>query len=339
MVTLPDTAGIGWRPETAWLVERRGGFSEVIAENVDPRRVPRALAAAIERGLAVVAHGVSLSLGSAARPDRGRIKHLARVARALRSPLASEHVAFARAGRLAAPHFLPVPCTRAQLAVLVDHVAEVQDALRVPLALENVAAPLRWPDDELAEAELLAELADRSGARLLLDVANLHANLVNHGGDADAYLARLPLDRVAYLHVAGGARVDGMWRDTHAHPIAPGAHALLGRVLARTGPRPVLLERDRGFDRAGELDAELDAIGEALAAAPSVPHGAPPSAARVPAPATAADRAAVAAAHERLLPALLDTSRPPPRGFEPLHVAETRAIFAAKRDRRHAGHP
>jgi hypothetical protein len=345
-VTLPAGVGLGWRPETAWLIDqrRRLAFTEVIAENVAPDRPPRALAAAVERGLRAVAHGVSLNLGGAEPPERARVRRLARVARALRSPLVSEHVSFSRARELEAPHFLPVPYTRPQLAVLVDHVRRVAGALDVPLALENVAAPLVWPGDELAEADFLAELLERTGALLLLDVANLHANLVNHGGDLGAYLARLPLDRIAYLHVAGGARVTsggGMWRDTHAHPIGAAAAATLGAVLARTGPRPILLERDQAFPARAELEAELDALEAALRAAPAGGAWGP----AVPAPTRALPpgdlpvdrglRRALAERHHGLLRAVLERADPPP-GFAPAHVDEARAIIAGKRARAHA---
>ena len=332
-MTLPICAGLGWRPQTAWLVDsRRVAFSEVIAETIDPRRPPRALAAAIERGLVVVTHGVSLSLGSTAALDRARLRRLAAVAKTLRSPLVSEHVAFSRADRLESPHFLPVPRTRAQLAVLVDNVRRAMDALPVPLALENIAAPLAWPDDQLSEAEFLAELLDRTGASLLLDVANLHANLINHGGDR--VLDHLPLDRVSYLHVAGGARVDAMWRDTHAHPIGEQTHALLGEILARTGPIPILLERDHDFTERGALERELDALEAVLATAPPAP---PAPRSRPPAQPLADDRAALARSQHRLVRALLAPALAPPPGFVPHHIAETRAILRAKTARHGLG--
>jgi uncharacterized protein len=346
-MTLPAGVGLGWRPETAWLIDQRRhlAFTEVIAENVAPDRPPPALAAAVERGLRAVAHGISLNLGGAEPPDRARIRRLRAVARALRAPLVSEHVSFSRARDLASPHFLPVPHTRPQLAVLIEHVRRVAGALDVPLALENVAAPLAWPGDELAEADFLAELLERTGALLLLDVANLHANLVNHGGDLDAYLARLPLDRIAYLHAAGGARIGAMWRDTHAHPIGATLLETLTAVLARTGPRPILLERDGAFPARAALEAELDSLEAALAAAPAA---AAPAAAALAGPATptaarplpAVDRAlrrALAARHHDLLRALLDGADPP-AGFAPGHVTEARAILAGKRHAAHAAH-
>ncbi|MDQ3368016.1 MAG: DUF692 domain-containing protein [Myxococcota bacterium] len=328
--------GLGWRPETAWLIDQRPslGFSEVIAESIDPRRPPRALLAAVERGLPVVTHGVGLSLGGATRPERGRVSRLVEVARILRSPLVSEHLAFCRAGGLEAPHFLPVPRTRAQLAILVDNVRWVQDSLDVPFAIENVAAPLRWPGDELAEAEFLAELLARTGSHLLLDASNLHGNLLNFGGDLDGYLAMLPLDRVAYLHVAGGARIETLWRDTHAHRVDATMLEVLARVLARTGSRPVVLERDHHFGTREALDAELDSIA-AVVAGTRAATPAPP-AARAPVELSGATRAMRRElAHEQhaLLASLLGTARVPP-GFDAVEHAEARAIVAGKQLRR-----
>lgn len=332
---LPIGVGLGWRPETALLVEERRtlAFTEVIAETIDPAHLPAALRSLVERGLPVVAHGVSLSLGGAAPIDEARLARLAAVATALRSPLVSEHVAFSRHGDLEAPHFLPVPMTRAQLGVLVDNVRRATAALPVPLALENIAAPVVWPGAELEEAELLAELLEHTEARLLLDVANLHANIVNHGGDLDAYLARLPLERVAYLHIAGGARVDGTWRDTHAHAVSPGLAVTLDRVLEQTGPVPVLLERDHGFPSRAELTLELDALAIQLAVAP---RGREPASRRAPSPLpalTTATRARLAQAQRMLIETVLAAEGPVPEGFEAAHIAEARAIIAQKLQR------
>jgi len=324
--------GLGWRPETAWLIERRAqlGFSEVIAESVNPVRPPPALAHAVERGLSVITHGVALSLGGAQKPERARIERLARVAEVLRSPLVSEHVAFCRAGGTESPHFMPVPHTRAQLAILVDNVQRVMDALPVPLALENVAAPLRWPGDELAEADFLAELLDRTGALLLLDVANLYANLVNFGGDLDGYLDRLPLDRVAYLHVAGGARVETLWRDTHAHPVTSEIVDTLDRVLVRTGPRPLLLERDQHYGTRAALEAELDVLAARLACAAPATHARPRQAIELPR-IDRALRAALEARHAKLFRGDGD--------FDPTQLAEMRSIAFGKRARMPAACP
>jgi uncharacterized protein (UPF0276 family) len=260
--------GLGWRPETAWLIEQRAelGFSEVIAENVDPRRVPRALDALLERGLPILPHGIGLSLGGAEPIDSARLEHLCRVAERLKAPFVSEHVAFVRASGIEAGHLLPLPRTNDALEVLVENVRRAQQVLPVPLVLENVASVFEWPKPELSEADFLRKLLDGTGAHWLFDVANLHANVENHGWELGEFLNRAPLDRVAYAHVAGGRRVGSVYRDTHAHPLAEGLLRTLDAVLAQTGPLPILLERDDDFGTRAELEAELDELARALAA-------------------------------------------------------------------------
>ncbi|MFF1544207.1 DUF692 family multinuclear iron-containing protein [Streptomyces sp. NPDC058291] len=261
--------GIGWRPEIADAVERMPGIDwvEAVAENVCPGHLPDSLVRLRQRGVTVVPHGVSLGLGDADRPDRGRLAALAERVEALGSPLVTEHIAFVRAGgsltaspRLEAGHLLPVSRTRDALDVLCENVRMAQDALPVPLAVENIAALVAWPGEEMTEGQFLYELADRTGVRLLIDVANLHTNHVNRGEDPAKALAELPLEAIAYVHVAGGFERDGVWHDSHAHPVPRPVLDILTDLASRVSPPGVLLERDDNFPEPAELEGELAAI-------------------------------------------------------------------------------
>ncbi|MFJ3441580.1 DUF692 domain-containing protein [Streptomyces sp. NPDC086081] len=265
--------GIGWRPEIADAVERMPGIDwvEAVAENICPGHLPDSLRRLRERGVTVVPHGVSLGLGGAERPDEGRLAALAERVALLGSPLVTEHIAFVRAGgaltaspRLEAGHLLPVPRTRDALDVLCENVRIAQDALPVPLAVENIAALISWPAEEMTEGQFLYELADRTGVRLLIDVANLHTNHVNRGEDPAKALAELPLEAIAYVHVAGGFERDGVWHDSHAHPVPRPVLDILTDLASRVRPPGVLLERDENFPEPAELRSELAAIRRAL---------------------------------------------------------------------------
>jgi uncharacterized protein (UPF0276 family) len=271
---VPDVAlGIGWRQElSAFIVGREDlAFVEVMAEAFPSGRpLPVELQVLLERKLAVIPHGVGLSLGGAELPDSRRLADLAGLAERVAAPLVSEHVAFVRAGGLEAGHLLPVPRTRECLEVVVENVRVAQDQLPVPLALEHVAAVFEWPAADMDEGQFLTELLERTDALLLLDVANLHANATNHRFDPVAFLERIPLERVAYVHVAGGTTRDGVYEDTHAHPV-PTAVLHLLRQAAMMGAVPaVMLERDQRFPADEELGGELDAIRAAASSATSV---------------------------------------------------------------------
>jgi uncharacterized protein (UPF0276 family) len=272
--------GIGWRPGLAAPIHRLRGlsFCEVVAENLidhgDRIEVPSELQALIDGGLTAVAHGISLSLGSAEELDRGRLSRLRRVGEAISAPLVSEHIAFVRSGTpapsgaphadvLEAGHLLPVPRTRESLLVVADNVRQALDGLEVPLALEPIAALVEWPDAEMSEGEFLAELLDRTGALLVLDVANVYANAVNLGRDPLADLLEFPLERIAYCHIAGGRILDGMYQDTHEDTVPVEVADLAAELIKIVGPIPLMLERDGNFPPEAALFAELDALATA----------------------------------------------------------------------------
>jgi uncharacterized protein (UPF0276 family) len=259
--------GIGWRPAIAGFVADLPGlrFTEVIAESVNTGHPARGLLELRDRGVSIVPHGVGLSLGGAEPVDQARVAHLAECAAVLDAPLVSEHIAFVRAGGLEAGHLLPVPRTRAGLAVLTDNIRRAGAGLPVPLALEPIAALFDWPEADYDEAAFLTEVLERTDALLLLDVANVYANARNRGQDPLSLLERLPLDRVAYVHVAGGAEHDGLYHDTHTDPVPEEVLALVRELCARHRPPGLLLERDGAYPPAAVLRRELDAIADAAA--------------------------------------------------------------------------
>ncbi|MGW4248652.1 DUF692 domain-containing protein [Nocardia sp. NPDC004722] len=266
--------GIGWRREICGIVADLDGigFCEVIAESLARGRrsaitVPEELAALIERGVPAVPHGISLSLGGAEPVDEQRVTHLADCARALGAPLASEHIAFVRAGGLEAGHLLPVPRTREALDTLERNIFRTSRQLDVPLAVENIATLFDWPDAEYTEAEFLQELVERTGVYLLLDIANVYANARNTGRDPLTELLRLPAERLAYCHIAGGHESGGRYIDTHTDAVPAEVLALVAE-FAPTRPVPHMLERDGNYPPAPELVAELNAIAAAAGRPP-----------------------------------------------------------------------
>ncbi|MFF8264576.1 DUF692 domain-containing protein [Streptomyces virginiae] len=339
--------GIGWRPEIADAVERLDGLDwvEVVAENICPGHLPEPLRRLRERGTRIVPHGVSLGLGGADRPDPEKLAALAERAVALGAPLVTEHIAFVRTSSplLEAGHLLPVPRTRDALDVLCENVTIAQDALPVPLALENIAALFSWPGEELTEGQFLTELVERTGVRLLIDVANLHTNRVNRGEDPAAVLDAIPLEALAYVHVAGGVERGGVWHDTHAHPVPPVVLDLLAELRSRVEPAGVLLERDDDFPPEAELAGELAAIREVVTAGGAAPRPAATRPAATVAPdagqaaATEPERGAREAARIRvalgqaaLLSALV-AGTPVPEGFDRARIRTQARALAAKR--------
>jgi uncharacterized protein (UPF0276 family) len=165
--------GVGYRPELALAIDRRAdlAFVEILAEDYrHPRDIPQALQVLHKRGVVVLIHSISLSLGGAPQIDvQGRagasrqeqtrrkllhkqVKHLNDLARYFDAPFVSDHIAFVRAGDLEAGHLLPVERSEAMLGILRENIAFAKETLCVPLVLENIASTFDQPGAEMDEA-------------------------------------------------------------------------------------------------------------------------------------------------------------------------------------------
>ena len=240
-------AGIGLRaPHVAEVLATRPpvAWFEVHSENYFADGGP-ALAALdrVREHYPLSLHGVGLSLGSTDPLDHVHLAKLRRLIARTEPALVSEHLCWSSvAGR----HFndLLPPYTGEALDHVCARVDEVQAALGRELLVENVSSYAQFTDATIPEWEFVAEVARRTGCKLLLDVNNIHVNAVNHGFDADAYVAAIPAASVAEIHLAGFDASGPCLIDTHGAPVAPEVWALYARTIARIGTRPTLIEWD-----------------------------------------------------------------------------------------------
>ncbi len=234
-------------------------FFEVSPENYMRRGgyFPASLAA-IRARYPIVTHGLTLSIGSAEGPHREYLRELAEELRRLQPPWHSDHLCFASAGRRALHDLFPLPFCEASLRRVSERAREVQDRLGLPFALENISYYATPVEPGMSEAEFVARTIEAAGVGLLLDVNNVFVNAQNHGADPLDFLRQMPLERVSEIHVAGHAAPrDGLVLDTHSTPVSSEVHQLLEWVLERTGPVPVLLERDNDVPELAELLREV----------------------------------------------------------------------------------
>ncbi|MFD0389876.1 MNIO family bufferin maturase [Tistrella bauzanensis] len=287
--TLPRKAGIGLRtPHLHRLLDTDGMASnsamppwvEVHAENymsARPGAAPHPRARHLEqiRALMPVSlHGVGLSLGSAGGIDHDHLRRLADLVDRIEPAAVSEHASWCRTAEGWVDDLLPVPMTMAGLAVLACNISRAQDVLKRPLLIENPSSYMPLAHD-MDEPAFLAELVRRTGCGLLLDVNNIQVSAVNLGADAAAWLDAMPFTAVGEIHIAGHA-VDAdpadpsgppLLIDDHGHPVSDPVWDLLDRALGRTGPVPVLLERDTNLPEFEVLMAEAARAGRAIDAA------------------------------------------------------------------------
>ena len=268
------TAGLGLKPQhygEALHCTAPGLWWEVHPENYFSDGGPRlAWLEAIRARHPVALHGVSLSLASAAPPEAAHLARLAALVQRVEPALVSEHLAWSAWRGTYLPDLLPFARTHSALQCIAANIACTQDALRRPIALENPAHYLHIDGHDWSETDFLAELVQRTGCTLLLDVNNVHVSANNLGFCAHAYLDAFPVHAVAEIHLAGHhadpAHGNALLIDSHDAPVAPAVWALYNQVIARTGPVPSLIERDGNLPPFNELLRERAQAHGALAA-------------------------------------------------------------------------
>jgi uncharacterized protein len=271
---LPPRAGVGFKPMHFWdiLAARQPvGFFEVHAENyMGAGGPPHAQLRALRERYPLSVHGVGLSIGSMQPLDRD---HLARV-KALcdrhQPESFSEHLAWSSHGGVYFNGLLPLPYTQETLARVARHIDEVQTTLRRTMLLENPSTYFGIADSTIPEVEFLAEIANRTGCGLLLDVNNVFVSANNQGTSALCYLDAFPFDRVREIHLGGhheetDAAGAPLLIDAHGSPVADAVWALYADIVGRAGPLPTLIEWDNDVPDWPTLRAEAVAAERILA--------------------------------------------------------------------------
>ena len=250
---LPAAPGVGYKAQHFTDLRADSGpvkWLEIHAENYmgDGGR-PHAQLRALRPDFAMSVHGVGLSIGG---EDPLNTDHLARLKKLvdwLEPASFSEHLAWSTHGAEFLDDLLPLPYTDATLARVADHIDQVQDVLGRQMLLENPSSYLAFAESTMSETDFLTALTRRTGCGLLLDVNNVFISATNLGYTARGYLDAYPLHAVGEIHVGGhDADTDDagapLLIDSHGREVVDPVWALLDYTLAKSGPKPLLVEWD-----------------------------------------------------------------------------------------------
>lgn len=256
---LPCTAGIGLRaPHYREVLKElpKLGWVEVHNENFFGGGAPLHTLLKVREHYPVSLHGVGMGLASSTPLDMDHLMALHRLCEAVQPAAISEHLCWNAAAGMVINDLLPFPYTAEALSHVARRVDQVQEKLGRQLLVENLSSYLTFAHSEMTEGEFLAELSQRTGCGILLDVENLYVNVRNLGVDADSFIKSIPADAVKEYHLAGFEERDGCLVDTHSHPVFSGVWELFEIVLRQIGPRPTLIEWDRDIPALSVLMAE-----------------------------------------------------------------------------------
>jgi hypothetical protein len=252
--------GIGLRiPHYRHILENKPvvDWFEIISENymLEGGR-PLAVLDAILEQYRVVQHGVSMYFGSVDPLNREHLKKLKDLTRRTKTPWLTDHLCWGSVDGRYTHDLLPLPYTWEAIDVTAAKIRQVQDYLEIPVAVENVSSYAEFHESEMTEWEFLNEVVERADCGILLDVNNIYVSSVNHSFDPHVYVASVPSERVAQIHIAGHSKYEKYILDTHDHAVIDPVWDLYAHAIRRCGPTATLLEWDDKIPSFDEVHRE-----------------------------------------------------------------------------------
>ena len=280
--SLPNAVGVGYKPQHFGDIldgDHPVKWLEIHAENyMGLGGRPLAQLRALSDRFPISVHGVGLSIGGEGPLDKDHLARLKKLVDAANPASFSEHLAWSThdlgpaQGGAYFNDLLPLPYTEETLTRVADHVNEVQDVLGRKMLLENPSSYLMFAQSTWGEVDFLAEVVRRTGCGLLLDVNNVFVSANNLKLDPRAYIDAFPYEHVGEIHLAGHEEdedEDGapLLIDSHGKEVADPVWALFDYTLAKSGPKPSLVEWDNNIPPWSELAAEATRAAQSLAKA------------------------------------------------------------------------
>jgi uncharacterized protein (UPF0276 family) len=254
--------GIGLRTEHYEVIERdwpAADWFEAISENfMDSGGRPMRILESVRHRYPVALHGVSLSIGSADPVDFSYLGRLKALADRIEPVIVSDHLCWTGVEGENLHDLLPLPFTKESIAHVVSKIQQVQEFLGRRILLENISSYVTYAHSTMLEWEFIREVAQRSGAGVLLDLNNVYVNAFNHGFDAGEYLRGIPSNAVGQFHLAGHTDMGEYLFDTHSRPVIPPVWDLYRQALKRFGPVSGIIEWDEDIPELPRLLEEAD---------------------------------------------------------------------------------
>ena len=272
--SLPCRPGVGYKPQHySDIMADPGpvGWLEVHAENYmgDGGRPIAQLRHLAER-FPISVHGVGLSIGGEGDLDADHLARLKHLVGWLNPASFSEHLAWSTHDAHFFNDLLPLPYNEPTLPRVASHIDQVQETLGRQMLLENPSSYLAFVESTMSETDFLREIAKRTGCGLLLDVNNVFVSATNLKTSPQAYIDDFPVEAVGEIHLGGHDEDEDetgapLLIDSHGKAVVDPVWALLDYTLAKSGPKPLLIEWDTDVPEWSVLAAETTRADSALA--------------------------------------------------------------------------
>ena len=272
---LPNKTGVGYKAQHFADIMADAGpvaWLEIHAENYmgDGGR-PLAQLRHLSQNFPISVHGVGLSIGAEGPLDPDHLARLKHLVDWLQPASFSEHLAWSTHDSHFLNDLLPVAYTEATLVTVCDHIDQVQTLLGRQMLLENPSTYVAFSDSEMSEIDYIKQIVERTGCGLLLDVNNVFVSATNQQTDPYSYIDAFPVEAVGEIHLGGHDEDEDdhgapLLIDSHGREVVDPVWTLYDYTIAKSGPRPTLIEWDTDVPDWPVLAKEAERADRALAA-------------------------------------------------------------------------
>lgn len=215
-------------PQTLW--------TKATAPDSLPRSSPLEMRQLSTLPQRLLTHGVGYPIGGTICDQVRHVGEFRLWTEELASPWTSEHLSIldVRGARGSQPcgFLMPPLQTDRQVELAAENIIRRRAAIGRPFAFETGVNYFVPRDCEMPDGEFFAAIAEAADCGILLDLTNLWVNDRNGRAKIGDVLARLPLERVWEVHLAGIEFAHGYWLDAHSKGIDPELAAIASEIVA-----------------------------------------------------------------------------------------------------------
>mgnify|MGYP001570544085 CR=1 FL=1 len=230
---------------------------EVVTENfIDSEGRPLKILEKVAQDYPVALHGVSLSVGSTDPLSDTYLNKLKTLVERIQPKIVSDHLCWTGNNGHNLHDLLPLPFTQENINRVANKMERVQSHLKRQMLLENVSSYVTFKHSEMSEWEFVAEVAKKSGCKILLDINNVFVSSVNHDFDPAEYINKIPKNIIGQIHLAGFTDMGDYLFDTHSKPVFQKVWDLYKTLVAEASDIPVIIEWDEDIPEFSRLAEE-----------------------------------------------------------------------------------
>gem|GEM_PF-1210420 len=248
-------------------------YIEVHAENYFGDSIELDLLQELAKDYSIFLHCIGCSLGSAEPIAQAHLKGIVALVKQLKPTHLSDHIAWSVIKQKHTPDLLPVLRNAVNTQCLIDNIDRMQQATGMPLLVENPAHYLQL-QNYLEEPNWLANIAAKTGCKLLLDLNNIIVSSFNLSENPFDYLEQIKPEIVGQYHLAGHSfrkiNQSVFAIDSHNTDLSKQLIDLYQYSLTLIGKRPTIVERDSQLPELNELLVSANSVAT-LPAATKVP--------------------------------------------------------------------